>query len=56
MIVGFPGEEEEDFRASMELIEKIQFDDLFSFKYSDRPGTRATLFDEKVPEEMASAG
>ncbi len=52
MIVGFPGEEEEDFHASMEMIEKVQFDDLFSFKYSDRPGTRATLFNEKVPEEI----
>ncbi|MDH4264360.1 MAG: tRNA (N6-isopentenyl adenosine(37)-C2)-methylthiotransferase MiaB [Deltaproteobacteria bacterium] len=53
MIVGFPGEEEEDFHASMEMIEKVQFDDLFSFKYSDRPGTRATLFNEKVPEGIA---
>lgn len=53
MIVGFPGEEEEDFCASIELIERIQFDDLFSFKYSDRPGTRATLFEDKVPEEVS---
>ena len=52
MIVGFPGEKEEDFRASMEMIAKIGFDDLFSFKYSDRPGTRAARFDEKVPEEI----
>ena len=53
IILGFPGEEEEDFCASMKLIEKIQFDDLFSFKYSDRPGTRATLFEDKVPEEVS---
>lgn len=53
MIVGFPGEEEEDFRASMAWIDKVQFDDLFSFKYSDRPGTRATLFEDKVPEEIS---
>ncbi len=53
MIVGFPGEKEEDFRASMEMIAKIGFDDLFSFKYSDRPGTRAARFEEKVPEEIS---
>jgi tRNA-2-methylthio-N6-dimethylallyladenosine synthase len=53
MIVGFPGEEEEDFRASMELIAKVEFDDLFSFKYSDRPGTRATLFEDKVPDRIS---
>ena len=52
MIVGFPGENEEDFRASMEMIARIGFDDLFSFKYSDRPGTRGARFDEKVPEEI----
>lgn len=53
MIVGFPGEEEEDFRASMKIIEQVQFDDLFSFKYSDRPGTRATHFQDKVLEEIS---
>jgi tRNA-2-methylthio-N6-dimethylallyladenosine synthase len=52
MIVGFPGEKEEDFRASMEMIARIGFDDLFSFKYSGRPGTRAALFEDKVPEEI----
>ncbi len=52
MIVGFPGEKEEDFDASMEMIAKIGFDDLFSFKYSDRPGTRAARFEKKVPEEI----
>ena len=36
----------------MEMIDNVQFDDLFSCKYSDRPGTRATLFNEKVPEEI----
>jgi tRNA A37 methylthiotransferase MiaB len=53
VIVGFPGEEKEDFQASMELVEKVQFDDLFSFKYSDRPGTRATFFENKVSEEIS---
>jgi len=52
MIVGFPGEKEEDFAASMKMIERIEFDDLFSFKYSDRPGTRALLLGDKVLEEI----
>jgi len=49
MIVGFPGETDEDFAATLELIERIQFDELFSFKYCDRPYTRARLFPDKVP-------
>ncbi|HEX7372130.1 MAG TPA: tRNA (N6-isopentenyl adenosine(37)-C2)-methylthiotransferase MiaB [Thermodesulfobacteriota bacterium] len=53
MIVGFPGEEDADFQSSMEIIEQVQFDDLFSFKYSDRPNTRASLFHDKVPEEIS---
>jgi len=53
MIVGFPGEEEEDFCSTMEMIEQVQFDDLFSFKYSDRPYTRAGHFPDKVPEAVS---
>lgn len=51
MIVGFPGETEKDFRATLDLMEKVRFDGLFSFKYSERPGTRASQLDGKVPEE-----
>jgi tRNA-2-methylthio-N6-dimethylallyladenosine synthase len=50
MIVGFPGEEEADFQSTMEMIEKVQFDEFFSFRYSDRPRTRASFFPEKVAE------
>jgi tRNA-2-methylthio-N6-dimethylallyladenosine synthase len=50
MIVGFPGEEEADFQSTLEMIEKVQFDEFFSFRYSDRPRTRASLFPEKVAE------
>jgi len=39
MIVGFPGETEEDFEQTMSLVEEIEFDSFFSFKYSPRPGT-----------------
>jgi tRNA-2-methylthio-N6-dimethylallyladenosine synthase len=50
MIVGFPGEEEADFQSTLEMIEKVQFDEFFSFRYSDRPGTRASFFADKVSE------
>jgi tRNA-2-methylthio-N6-dimethylallyladenosine synthase len=50
MMVGFPGETEEDFQESLKLIENIQFDNLFSFRYSERPGTKALQFPGKVEE------
>ena len=52
MIVGFPGEKEEDFQLSLRLLEEVRFDGLFSFKYSDRPQTAARLLDGKVEEEV----
>ena len=52
VMVGFPGEEEEDFEGTMNLIEKIRFDDLYSFKYSPRRGTRASQFNDQVEERV----
>ena len=52
VIVGFPGEEEEDFKQTLDLMNQVQFDDLFSFKYSTRKGTRAAQFDDKVEEKV----
>lgn len=52
IIVGFPGEEEQDFRDTMDLYIKVNFDSAFSFKYSPRPGTKAATFDNIVPEEI----
>jgi tRNA-2-methylthio-N6-dimethylallyladenosine synthase len=52
VIVGFPGEEEEDFEETLDLMRKVQFDDLFSFKYSPRKGTRAAQFQDKVEEKV----
>jgi tRNA-2-methylthio-N6-dimethylallyladenosine synthase len=52
MIVGFPGEKEEDFQLSLRLLEEVRFDGLFSFKYSDRPQTAARLLDGKVEEKV----
>ncbi|HAJ26803.1 MAG TPA: tRNA (N6-isopentenyl adenosine(37)-C2)-methylthiotransferase MiaB [Syntrophus sp. (in: bacteria)] len=53
-MVGFPGETTTDFEATMELIDKIRFDNLFSFKYSEREGTTAVNLDDKVPEKEKS--
>jgi len=52
VIVGFPGEEEKDFEDTLDLIQKVRFDDLFSFKYSPRQGTRAAQFTEQVEEKV----
>ena len=52
IIVGFPGETEEDFHLSLSLLEEVRFDSLFSFKYSDRPRTVACRLDGKVEEEV----
>jgi len=49
-IVGFPGEEEKDFEETLELLQRVQFDDLFSFKYSPRKGTRAAQYEDHVEE------
>ncbi len=54
IIVGFPGETDADFSGTMELLETVRFHGSFSFKYSDRPGTRASQFKEKVDEQVKS--
>ncbi len=48
IIVGFPNETEEDFDATMEIIEKVRFTNVFSFIYSIRKGTAAALMDDKT--------
>jgi tRNA-2-methylthio-N6-dimethylallyladenosine synthase len=52
VIVGFPGEEDEDFRETLGLMAQVQFDDLFSFKYSPRKGTRAAQFEDQVEDNV----
>lgn len=52
VIVGFPGEEEEDFEETLDLMKKVRFDDLFSFKYSPRKGTRAAQYEDRVTESV----
>nr|WP_289143350.1 tRNA (N6-isopentenyl adenosine(37)-C2)-methylthiotransferase MiaB [uncultured Halomonas sp.] len=51
-IVGFPGETEEDFEATMDLIHRIGFDHSFSFVYSARPGTPASGLPDDTPESV----
>lgn len=52
LIVGFPGETEEDFKATLEMMQACGFMSSFSFCYSDRPGARAALFPDKIPPEL----
>ena len=54
IIVGFPGESEEDFRDTLDVIREVEFEQIFSFKYSPRPFTKAAEFKNQVDEETAS--
>ncbi len=51
IIVGFPGETEQDYRETIDLMEKLRFDLLFSFKYSARMGTAAQKLPDDVPKD-----
>lgn len=53
-IVGFPGETEEDFRATMDLIRAAKFEGSFSFIYCDRPGVASVKMEPKVPDDIKS--
>ena len=54
IIVGFPGENDEDFEETMDVMEQVKFEQVFSFKYSPRPHTEAQHFSNAVPDETAS--
>ena len=51
IIVGFPGETEQDFEETLDLLKTIEFDSIFGFKYSRRPNTPALALDDQIPEE-----
>ncbi|MDR2611553.1 MAG: MiaB/RimO family radical SAM methylthiotransferase [Deltaproteobacteria bacterium] len=52
IIAGFPGETEEDFRETLRVLGIASFDSAFSFRYSDRPGTRALSMPGKIPDAV----
>jgi len=54
IIVGFPGESEADFEDTLDVLEQVRFDQLFSFKYSPRPHTPAAQYQDQVDLEVAS--
>lgn len=54
VIVGFPGETDEAFEKTLEIMRRVKFDNLNSFAYSPRPNTEAALFENQVPEHVKS--
>lgn len=52
IIVGFPGETEEDFLETLDLVEKVRYDSAFTFLYSPRRGTPAAEYDDQIPEDV----
>jgi tRNA-2-methylthio-N6-dimethylallyladenosine synthase len=51
-IVGFPGETETDFQATLSLLREVEYESVFSFTYSSRPLTRAEAWEDDVPPEV----
>lgn len=54
MIVGFPGETEEDFEQTLSLLDEVEFDSIFGFKYSPRPNTPSLKLEDAIPDEEKS--
>ena len=52
IIVGFPGETEEDFQQTLDLVEEVRYDSAFTFLYSIRKGTPAERFSDQIPEDV----
>jgi tRNA-2-methylthio-N6-dimethylallyladenosine synthase len=52
LIVGFPGETEEDFQQTLDVVERVRFDNVFAFRYSPRPGTPAAGMPDQIPLEI----
>jgi tRNA-2-methylthio-N6-dimethylallyladenosine synthase len=51
-IVGFPGETEEDFEATLRIVDEVRYASAYSFKYSARPGTPAAVMEDQIPPEV----
>ncbi len=54
-MVGFPGEGDDDFQQTLQLLEAVRFDNVFSFSYSDRPYASASDLPDKLPEGVKGA-
>jgi tRNA-2-methylthio-N6-dimethylallyladenosine synthase len=52
IIVGFPGESEDDFQQTLDLVAEVRYDAAYTFQYSPRPMTEAVDYDEQVPKEV----
>ena len=52
IIVGFPGETEEDFADTLDVVARARFDQAYTFQYSPRPGTRAALMEDQIPKAI----
>lgn len=52
IIVGFPGEREQDFQQTLSLLEEVRYDGIFAFNYSDRPNAKASTLPDHVSEEV----
>ena len=55
LIVGFPGETEDDFQATLDMVERVGYDNVFAFRYSPRPGTPAAGFPDQVAPEVKAS-
>jgi len=51
IIVGFPGETEDDFQETLSLLDEVEYDSIFGFKYSPRPNTSSLKLDDAIPDE-----
>jgi tRNA-2-methylthio-N6-dimethylallyladenosine synthase len=52
LIVGFPGETEADFEATLAMVERVAYDNVFAFRYSRRPGTPAADMTDQIPDAI----
>ena len=52
IIVGFPGETEEDFEETLDIVRKVQYDSAFTFQYSKRTGTPAAIMEDQIPDDV----
>ena len=54
IIVGFPGETEDDFKRTLDVVSECAFDSAFTFQYSPRPGTKAALMEDQIPHDVVT--